>query len=234
MAQIVSRVIKQGQPDYPTRLLVRLDEKAPKDMAVLGNVSILKQNLVGVFCADKSHNDLLIEVDGLVRKWCAEDKTFISGFQSTKEKAIAKIILDYQRPAVLCLGRALAKGNISPAIKKGVLADRLLVLCPFENAERATKELDIQRNLIVAALSDSILVAHRKGDYVTENLLAETNQWNIPTTVLELTKEVNNIDSGIPGSRYSVVKRVLPLFSKVEKPGQVIGKNGLGEVRPPH
>ena len=233
MSDIVIRVIKQGQPDYPTRLLKRLGNIAPKDMAILGNVSILKQELIGIFCADNAHRDLLIEVDGLVRKFCAEDKTLISGFQSAKEKVNAKIILDYQRPAVLCLGRALAKGNISPAVKKGVLADRLLVLCPFENAERTTKELDVKRNLIVGALSDSILIAHSKGDYVTEILLAEASKWDIPTTVLEMTKDVRDINVDLKGKRYSIVKRVLPLFSKIEKPGQVIGENGLGEVRLP-
>ena len=233
MTTIVSRNIKQNNPDYPSAFLVRLGSKAPKQMAVLGDISILRNKPIGILCSEKSILDQMIIVDGMIRKWCGEDQTLISGFHSKPEKINATIILDYQRPAVLCLGSSFSKKHLNKKVKKALEAGRLLLLCPFESDTQIRKERDLLRNLIVAALSESILVAHREGDDVFENFLAETRAWDIPTTVLEMKKEVRNVDIDVKEPGYSVVKRVLPLFSKVEKFGQIIGKNGLGEVRPP-
>ena len=233
MPKIISRNVKQDHPDYPSALLARLGPKAPKQMAVLGNISILRNKPIGVFCSDDSSQDQLIVVDGLIRKWCGEDLTLISGLHTKQEKINSKTILSFQRPAILCLGVPFSKRHLTRPVKKGLEANQLLLLCPFENETRITKETDLLRNLIVASLSDSILVAPWKGDDAIENLIEETREWNIPTTVLEMTKKVIDIDVATKGESYTVVKRVLPLFSKVEKMGQIIGENGLGQVRPP-
>lgn len=233
MKTIVSRNIKQDHPDYPSAFLVRLGSKAPKQMAVLGDITILRNKPIGILCSEKSILDQMIVVNGMIRKWCQEGQPLISGFQTKPEKINAAIILDYQRPVVLCLGSPFSKKHLNKKVKKALEAGHLLLLCPFEIDAPIGKERDLLRNLIVAALSASILVVHRKGDDGMEKFLAETTAWNIPTTVLEMEKEVRNIDAGLKGQQYSVVESVLPLFSKVEKFGQIIGKNGLGEVRPP-
>lgn len=233
MTTIISRNIKQDHPDFPSPLISRLGPKAPKQMAIFGDITILRNKPIGILCSDKSILDQMIAVDGMIRNWCGENQTLISGFHTKPEKINAAIILGCQRPAVLCLGSSFSKKHLNKKVKMALEAGRLLLLCPFESGTQIKKDRDLLRNLIVAALSESILVAHRQGDDVIDNFLAETKAWDIATTVLEMKKEVRNVDVDVKEPGYSVVKRVLPLFSKVEKFGQIIGKNGLGEVRPP-
>lgn len=226
-------VLKQNNPDYPEILNIRLGTKAPKQIAVIGNLAHLKSEPIGLFCSEKCPGNQILKTYDLMRKWRDEGKTIISGFHSPIEKDCLDILLKGQQPLILCLGSQITPRTLNKARRKALAEDRLLILSPFENEERITKETAWLRNLFVAGLSNSIFVAYADKGGMTEKMLAETANWGLLTIMLESTKEVKNIESDSKRPGHATVKRVLPLFEKHEKFGQVIGENGLGEIRPP-
>lgn len=75
--------------------------------------------------------------------------------------------------------------------------NRLLLLSPFEDREsRATAETSVFRNRLVAALAESIFVAHAEPAGKTEQFCSEVLGWKKPLYTLDGDANTNLLAMG--------------------------------------
>ena len=97
----------------------------------------------------------------IARKLRDEWVTIVSGFQSPVEKECLRILLRGKQPIIICLARSLEKIRLPAAWREALDTGRLLLLSAFEKRpRRPTVKSSHQRNELVAALSDNILIIH--------------------------------------------------------------------------
>lgn len=109
----------------------------------------------------------------------------ISGFHSPVEKECLRILLRGKQPIIICPARALQKFRLPVEWRKALDATRLLILSPFEKyPRRPTTESARQRNELVAALADEVLIVHATPGGQIHQLLELVNRWRIPQGAL--------------------------------------------------
>jgi predicted Rossmann fold nucleotide-binding protein DprA/Smf involved in DNA uptake len=97
------------------------------------------------------------------------------------EKECLRILLRGKQPIIICLARSLEKIRIPAAWRGGLDTGRLLLLSPFEKRpRRPTVESSHQRNELVAALSDDILIIHAEPGGSIERISELIERWSIP------------------------------------------------------
>jgi predicted Rossmann fold nucleotide-binding protein DprA/Smf involved in DNA uptake len=166
---------------WPQQLEARLDHDAPSRLWCIGNVDILTQPCVGLFCSVRCPGSAIIAAHDAASKLREDGTTVVSGFQSPVEKECLRILLGGHQPVVICLARALAKIRLPADWRKALDTGRLLILSPFEKRpSRPTVDSARQRNRLVAALSDEVLVIHAERGGNIERISELVDRWGIP------------------------------------------------------
>jgi len=166
---------------YPTSVRERLGAKRPERLTVLGNLALLSQRKTGLFCSLRCPGNAILGAYDTARKLRDEGVTVVSGFHSPVEKECLRILLRGKQPIIICLARSLEKIRMPTAWHGGLDAGRLLLLSPFEKRpRRPTVESSHQRNELVAALSDDILIVHAEPGGSIERISELIERWSIP------------------------------------------------------
>jgi hypothetical protein len=85
----------------------------------------------------------------------------------------------------ICLARSLEKIRIPAEWRGGLDTGRLLLLSPFEKRpRRPTVESSHQRNELVAALADEVLIIHAEPNGSVARISQLLDRWKIPRRVL--------------------------------------------------
>ncbi len=151
-------------------------EKGPCRPALnaLGDVSILQQPLLGVFCSVKCPASLILKAHDVSRELASQGLTVISGFQSPVEKEVLTVLMRGNGSIIVCPARGLAGMRIPMDWRPAIDAGKMLVTSPFDGqVKRPTDELARQRNLFVATLATGILFIHARSGGSLELLLRE-------------------------------------------------------------
>lgn len=174
-------VLTSTDADYPARLRERLGERAPRTLTCLGDFASLSQPKTALFCSVRCPGDKILAAYDSARKLRDDGVTVASGFHSPVEKECLRILLRGKQPIIICLARAIEKIRI-PADWRGALdTNRLLLLSPFEKRpRRPTIESSQQRNELVAALSDEILIIHAEPGGSIERISELIERWSVP------------------------------------------------------
>ena len=127
-------------------------------MEYLGNKEILKIYKIGFLCSHKVPANIILKT----YDWAIEQRDkgicVVSGFHSKIEKDVFEILLKGTQPLVLVLARGLLKRWDKKMIGL-VEKERLLIISPFDkNILRPTMETTLQRNKIVAEISNNIYI----------------------------------------------------------------------------
>lgn len=174
-------VLNSTDAAYPASLRERLGEHAPKTLTALGAVASLSQPKTALFCSVRCPGDAILQAYDTARKLRDEGVTVVSGFHSPVEKECLRILLRGKQPIVIGLARSLEKIRIPAAWRGGLDTGRLLLLSPFEKRpRRPTVESSHQRNELVAALSDDILIIHAEPGGSIERISELIERWSIP------------------------------------------------------
>lgn len=97
------------------------------------------------------------------------------------ERECLTILLRGTQPVILCPARGIAGLRLRKEYKQPVGQNRLLFISPFgQKASRATVEMALFRNRLVAALADAIVVAHAAPRSKTEQFCREVLAWGKP------------------------------------------------------
>lgn len=176
-------VLTLGRSDnfWARQLQSRLESGAPSRLWTIGNVKILAQRKVGLFCSVRCPGNAIIAAHDAARKLRNDGTTVISGFQSPVEKECLRILLRGRQPVIICVARALGKIRPPAEWRKALDAARLLILSPFEKRpQRPDIESARHRNELVAALSDEVLIIHAEPGGQIDQLLELVARWRIP------------------------------------------------------
>ncbi len=166
---------------YPARLRERLGEHAPRTLTALGDPASLSQPKTALFCSVRCPGDAILGAYDTARKLRDEGVTVVGGFHSPVEKECLRILLRGKQPIVICLARSMEKIRLPSAWRVALDAGRLLILSPFEKRpRRPTVESARQRNELVAALSDEVLIIHATPGGQIEQISALADRWRIP------------------------------------------------------
>jgi predicted Rossmann fold nucleotide-binding protein DprA/Smf involved in DNA uptake len=142
---------------------------------------LLLQPKTGLFCSLRCPGNAILGAYDTARKLRDEGVTVISGFHSPVEKECLPILLRGKQPIIICLARSLEKIRIPAAWRGGLDTGRLLLLSPFEKRpSRATVESSHQRNELVAAMSDEILIIHAEPGGNIEQISKLVDRWSFP------------------------------------------------------
>jgi len=150
-------------------------------VAALGNVGILRSRKLALFCSAKCPGKLILETYDLAHKLREEVVTVIGGFHSPMERECLEILLRGTGPVVVCPARGLGRMRVRREFREPLENGRLLFLSPFdEKQRRATQTIAMARNHFVAALADTVFVAHAAPHSKTENFCHEIMGWGKP------------------------------------------------------
>jgi len=178
-------VLRSTDASYPVRLRERLGEHAPSTLSALGNLGSLSQPRTALFCSVRCPGDAILGAYDAARKIRDEGVTVVSGFHSPVEKECLRILLRGKQPIIMCLARSMMKIRIPTEWRPALDSGRLLLLSPFEKfPRRPTIESARQRNELVAALSDEVLIIHSTPGGSIERISELIDCWGVPKTNL--------------------------------------------------
>ncbi len=173
--------ITPSQAHWPRRLDERLGTAAPSRLWAIGNSDILAKRKVGLFCSIRCPGDAILGAYDAARKLRDEGVTMVSGFHSLVEKECLRILLRGKQPMIICLARSMMKIRIPAEWRRALEAGRLLILSPFEKRpRRPTVESARQRNELVAALADEVLIVYATPGGQIEQISGMVDRWGIP------------------------------------------------------
>jgi predicted Rossmann fold nucleotide-binding protein DprA/Smf involved in DNA uptake len=189
---------KQADSEYPSLLKTHLANHAPKIIAALGNPTILQSKILALFCSVRCPGHLILKAHDLAQKLKQADMTVIGGFHSPVERECLRILLRGPQSVIVCPARSLAGMRLRAEYKKPIEEGRLLLLSPFkERHRRNTAETAMERNRFVAALADTIFVAHASPNSKMEKFCHEVLKLGKPLYTFESEANRSLINIGV-------------------------------------
>lgn len=94
-------------PSYPSALRHYLRNRAPAVVTARGNLAILANQMLALFCSVRCPGDLILKTYDLARSLRDAGVTVIGGFHSPMEKECLTLLLRGKQPVAVCLARAL-------------------------------------------------------------------------------------------------------------------------------
>ena len=171
-------------PRYPVMLRAFLGVDAPGTVNALGDLALLDGGPLAVFCSTRCPGSLIVQASDLAHALRDRGAAVIGGFHTPVEAACLEILLAGAGPLIVCPARGMYK-TIPAELRKPLAAGRLLLLSPFDEAERrVTAALAAYRNRFVAALAERVLFVHAAPGGRTEALAREVIGWGKPTYAL--------------------------------------------------
>jgi predicted Rossmann fold nucleotide-binding protein DprA/Smf involved in DNA uptake len=189
--------IHQADAGYPAVLQKYLGDRSPVYITILGNPNILRRKTLALFCSVKCPGKLILQTYDLMQNLRQAGVPVIGGFHSPMEKECLTILLRGSQPVIVCPARSITKMRLRSEYKKPLEEGRLLLLSPFaEKERRATIQMALYRNQVVAALADSIFVAYAEPFSKTETFCREILAWRKPLYTLNSRSNANLIALG--------------------------------------
>ena len=175
------RLIGPDDAAYPARISERLVGHAPKVLETLGDLLLLGRPKLALFCSVRCPPAASADIRARLNSLRDPGLTFVSGFHSPVEKQCLRILLDGQKPVIICLTRRLEKIRLPLDWRAPLEHGRLLLLSRFMMRRRRPDKRDAQRrNELVAALADEVLVVHAAPGGSIEQVALLIERWNIP------------------------------------------------------
>ena len=183
-------------PRYPAALRACLGSDAPTAVTALGDLALLDRSPLAIFCSARCPGSLIVQASDLAHGLRDRGATVIGGFHTPVEGACLEILLAGAGPLIVCPARGMYK-TIPAELRKPLADGRLLLLSPFDEAERrVTAELAAYRNRFVAALAERVLFLHATPGGKTEALAREVIGWGKPAYALAHPANAHLMDLG--------------------------------------
>ena len=164
----------------------RLGDNAPTGLTAIGDPALLETpNLTALLCSHRLPGDLILATYDLARELRAEGVPVIGGFHAPMEREALRLLLRGEQPIIHVPARGLEGMRLSKEQRTAIDAGRLLLLSPFEPKEtRLNAVLAEQRNLLVGALADRILIIHALPGGRLESACRTFLDWGKPVHAL--------------------------------------------------
>jgi predicted Rossmann fold nucleotide-binding protein DprA/Smf involved in DNA uptake len=193
-------MIESTSPDFPVALRNgTLITSCPRIWAI-GNLDILKARLLGFFCSTKCPGNVIVHTYDLVRALREAEVPVISGFHAPMERECLDLLLRGRQPTVVCPARGIERMRLPAAWRTPIDEGRLLVFSPFAaQHRRPTTSLAEQRNRLVVALADVIVIAHASPGSKIDRLYAGMVTSAKRVYTLDLPENASLMQQGVRG-----------------------------------
>jgi len=153
---------------YPHRLRCLAASPLPA-VSARGDLAILDNRILALFCSARCPGDLILKTYDLARKLRESGVTVVSGFHSPMERECLDLLLRGTQPVVICPARGIDRMRLPRDWMTAIDQGRMLILSPFAGTvRRPTIRTAAQRNDFVAAIADAVFVAHASPGSKTE------------------------------------------------------------------
>jgi len=155
----------------PNAEIQRIDLRG-HPLKAIGDLNNLNQNLLGIMCSQCCPGDLVLKGFDAAKQIRDQGITVVSGFHSSMEKDIFKILLRGSQPVIHCLAKTIETYRIPKELLPRIESGQLTIIAPdFPIAEkRITKNTSEICNKLVMDICDQVLIihAHEGGSIVRE------------------------------------------------------------------
>ncbi len=142
----------------------------------LGNADILSNRKTAFLCSRTYPARAVLRIYDWAKEMRESGECVLSGFHSLLERDVLDVLLRGSQPIILAAARGLPKrysADVRQAIDKG----RLLVISPFpDSVRRITADTSLQRNRMMLALADTIVIGHMSRDGVLAEALSTVDR----------------------------------------------------------
>ncbi|OQZ01055.1 MAG: hypothetical protein B6D35_04420 [Candidatus Brocadia sp. UTAMX2] len=197
----------KGDPSYPTALQTYLGDNAPEFITALGNLDILRNKLLALFCSVKCPGNIILQAYDLTQHLQQTGVTVTGGFHSPVERECLTVLLRGSQPIIICPARGIEGMRIPDAWRRPIDEGRLLLLSPFDQKyRRITAALGEKRNEFVAAIADRIFVAHATPGGKTEQFCRKVISWGKPLLTFSCNENMSLMSIG---ARHAEIEDIL-------------------------
>ncbi|NWF57113.1 MAG: DNA-processing protein DprA [Syntrophaceae bacterium] len=183
---------------YPFVLRKYLGYQAPECIFALGDLDILQQKTLALFCSVKCPGDLILQTYDLAREFRDAGIVVISGFHSPMEKECLSLLLKGKQPVIWCPAKRLTANRLPREYAAPISDGRLLMVSPFgERIKRARQDIARFRNEFVAALADQVFVAYAAPGGKTESFCEKVLGWGKSLLTFNSPANATLIASGV-------------------------------------
>jgi len=173
--------IDRSDARYPSALGIYLGDQAPECIFSLGNLDILRQKPLALFCSVKCPGNLILQIYDLARQLRDAGVAVISGFHSPMERECLSLLLRGKQPVIWCPAKRLTVNRLPKEYAEPISDGRLLMLSPFdEKVKRARQDIARFRNEFVAALADQVFIAYAAPGGKVESFCQKVLGWDKP------------------------------------------------------
>jgi predicted Rossmann fold nucleotide-binding protein DprA/Smf involved in DNA uptake len=152
--------LRRGCPEYPPGL-ERLGRYAPDVLTLYGPPELLRLPLLALFSSVSVPGQAVLATLDTARLLRDVGTPVIAGFQSPIERECFPFLLRGNQPLVIVPARGIQRMRVPRAWRPALRDQRLLVLSAARQGRcRVSADLAQERNRVVAALAERILVIH--------------------------------------------------------------------------
>lgn len=203
--------IDKGEPEYPNSLIHHLPNDAPDSFTALGNLAVLDQRKLAVFCSANCPKAIFSQARDLIEKLADLRIAVIGGFHSPVERECLRILLRGEQPIILFPARSLVKLRVRPEQKEPLEEGRLLYLSFFRShRHRSDIAMASRRNRFVAAIADDVLIVHATPASKTEHLCRDLIRWQKAVYTMDNEANENLVSLGARALTAETVSKLLP------------------------
>jgi predicted Rossmann fold nucleotide-binding protein DprA/Smf involved in DNA uptake len=190
--------IDKSDPQYPNSLIRHLGNDAPASVTAIGNLAMLNQHKLAIFCSASCPGEVVLQTHDLIQNIQNAGVTVIGGFHSPVERDCLSVLLRGAQPIILSPARSLVKLRIRPELKEPLENGRLLFLSFFpSHRHRSDVEMASRRNRFVAAMADKVLILHAAPSSKTEQLCKELISWQKTVYTMDSEANQNLVELGL-------------------------------------
>lgn len=183
-------------PRYPARLRARPGiDTLP--LGLLGDPALLDIPLTALLCSQRCPGELILQAYDLARGWRDAGRAVVGGFHTSVERDALHFLLKGTQPVVICLARTLEGARLPKAWHIPLEEGCLLVVSACAASQRRTvASLAVERNRLVGALAERIVVVHASAGGRLEAACREFIAWGKPVFVLRHPANVHLVEMG--------------------------------------
>ncbi len=151
-------VTSRADAEYPPRLKKRLREQAPPVLYGCGDHDDLDRGGLAVVGSRNVDDSLIAYAEGVGRLAAEARRTLVSGGARGIDQAAMRGALDAGGAVACVLADGLERAATRREHRDAVTAGRLVLICPYDPAAGFLVGHAMQRNKLIYALSDAVLV----------------------------------------------------------------------------
>jgi predicted Rossmann fold nucleotide-binding protein DprA/Smf involved in DNA uptake len=157
-----------------------------------GNAVLATTRFVAFFCSQTCPGDIILKTQDWANARGPESAPVISGFHTSIERDVLRILLRGRAPVVQVLARSVEGARLSAALRSAEKERLAQIISPFAATVRQTTARTAEhRNRHILTLCESVLIAHASPGGKTEALAFATINSGLPIFTLSSPNNEN-------------------------------------------